>query len=128
MTLAGVLLPALLPVVLDGLKALFSGIFGNVKPLTVQDQIALKQADAEMMKGIAQMDALQLGQQVSLWVSNLRAANRYLLADAIIGSTILLLFLPSGHVPVSYVNSMLDLTASVFSFMFGDRVYLHLKK
>jgi len=126
MNLVALLLPALLPAFADGFKGLFSRLFGNSKPLNVQDQIALKQADAQMMQAIATMDTPGVGQMPSQWVIDLRASFRYLAAGVIILTTVsCILFVPD--VNVTFLNSMLQLTGSVFSFMFGDRVYLSLK-
>ena len=123
MNIFSLLLPALLPAFSDGLKQLFSRVFSGGTP-SITDQIALKQADAQMITAIAQMDTIQ-GQNVSKWVADLRGSFRYLGAGLILIVTMISLF---SDVPKDYVDIMLQLSASVFSFMFGDRVYLHLKK
>jgi len=120
----GLIIPALLPAVADGFKGLFQRMFGGAKPITVDDQIKLMTAETEKLKVIAQLDTP--AGEISRWVADLRASFRYIAAGMIILSTILCLFY--GGVKDEFVDLMLQLTASVFSFMFGDRVYLHLKK
>ncbi len=124
MNIIGILLPALLPAFSDGLKGLFQRLFGGTKPITVDDQVKLMQAETEKLRVIADLDRQQT--EVSRWVADLRGSFRYIAAGLIIVSTIITLFTPG--VNSQFVEIMLQLTASVFSFMFGDRVYIHLKQ
>lgn len=124
MNLLSLLIPAILPALADGLKGLFQRLFGGTKPVTVDDQIKLMQAEVEKLKALAELD--KPSSEVSRWVADLRGAFRYLAAGAIILTTVITLFVPG--VNPDFINLMLQLTASVFSFMFGDRVYLHLKR
>jgi hypothetical protein len=123
MNLLSLIVPALLPAISDGFKGLFQKIFGGTKPITVDDQIKLMAAETEKLKVIAELD--RPAGEISRWVADLRASFRYIAAGMIILATILCLWTPG--VKDEFVDLMLQLTASVFSFMFGDRVYLHLR-
>ena len=124
MNILSLILPALLPALADGFRGLFQKLFGGTKPISVDEQVKLMQAEIEKLKAIAELDK-PYG-EISRWVADLRASFRYLAAGVIILTTVISLFVPG--VNPDFVNLMLQLTASVFSFMFGDRVYLHLKK
>ena len=124
MNVLGMILPALLPAFADGLKGLFQRIFGGTKPITVADQVLLMRAETDKLRVIAELDRQDT--QTSRWVADLRGSFRYIAAGIIIVSTIVALFIP--EVPKEFVEVMLQLTASVFSFMFGDRVYISLKR
>lgn len=129
MNILGLLIPSLLPALADGAKGLFQKFFGGTKPVSVDEQIKLMQAETEKIKAIAEID--KPADNISVWVADLRASFRYISAGCIILSTI-------GftawyfYYPTDKLDSMLEmlwqLTGSVFSFMFGDRVYLGLKK
>jgi hypothetical protein len=133
--LLSLVLPAFLPAVSDGFRALTTGIaqkfFGGTKPIAVDDQVKLMTAESEKMKALAELDR-PIGNP-SQWVVDLRASFRYIAAGLIIVGTGCM----AGYVVVTgdmtagsagVINVCLELCSSVFSFMFGDRVYLNLKK
>lgn len=130
------LLPALTPAIADGMKGLFQKFFGGTKPIAVDDQVKLMAAEAEKLKAVAELDR-PIGEP-SQWVVDLRASFRYVAAGAIILGTVLLtagFFLLTYYKPeyaqvaalVALLEMFAQMSASVFSFMFGDRVYLGLK-
>jgi len=135
--LLSLILPALLPAVADGAKGLFQKFFGGTKPINVDEQIKLMGAETEKLKVIAELD--KPSENISKWVADLRASFRYVAAGLIILTTMLLAitYFLAGLLFASSTNAMnlvyplltmfLELTGSVFSFMFGDRVYLSLK-
>jgi len=136
---AGVLsliLPALVPAVADGFRSLFTGVtqkfFGGSKPVSVQDQVTLMGAETEKLRALSDLDR-PIGNP-SQWVVDLRASFRYLAAGVIIVGTGCIagwVVLTGGVVTAAsaaVVNVCLEMCSSVFSFMFGDRVYLSLKK
>jgi hypothetical protein len=128
------LLPALLPAIADGLKVLWGRITGGVvKPATVDDQVKLMNADIERLKALAALDAP--AGTISPWVADLRASFRYVAAGIIIVGTLLFsayYFLAatkeSKDIILPVLELFIQMSGSVFSFMFGDRVYLNLKK
>lgn len=131
------LLPALTPALADGMKGMFQKFFGGTKPIEVEDQVKLMAAETEKLRVVADLD--RPTGNPSQWVVDLRASFRYLAAAAIILGTVALtaVFFGATYIKPEYAQSaalvaLLDLfaqmSASVFSFMFGDRVYLGLKK
>lgn len=136
-TLISLILPALLPALTDGLKGLAQKLFGGTKPIGVDDQVKLMNAEVAKLQALAQLDAPS--GNISQWVADLRASFRYIAAAAIIIGTLVLVFVyfwfnytdPENKalenlVPVLDVFS--QMSASVFAFMFGDRMYLSLRK
>jgi hypothetical protein len=125
-TLASLLLPALIPAAVDGARSIIAKItgIGGGEPKTVAEAIDMMKAQTERMKALADLD--NPGGEVSKWVANFRGMHRYVYADAILVGTFLYLFvIPNQDKDI--LNFLLNLSASVFSFFFGDRVYLHLK-
>jgi len=126
MNFLALLLPALLPVFADGVRSLIAKItgIGGAEPKTVDDAIRLTDSQTRRLTALASLD--NPAGEVSKWVANFRAMHRYVLADLILVGTFVYIFLPSRD--MSIANFLLNLSASVFSFFFGDRVYLHLKE
>jgi len=126
MNFLALLLPALLPVFSDGVRSLIAKItgIGGAEPKTVDDAIRLTDSQTRRLTALASLD--NPAGEISKWVANFRAMHRYVLADLILVGTFVYIFLPSPKMEVA--NFLLNLSASVFSFFFGDRVYLHLKE
>lgn len=125
-TLISLILPSLIPAAVDGVRSIISRItgIGGGEPKTVDEAINMMKAQTERMKALADLD--NPGGEVSKWVANFRGMHRYIFADFIlIGTFCYLFFVPAQNMDV--LNYLLNLSASVFSFFFGDRVYLHLK-
>lgn len=124
-TLVALILPALAPVVADGAKALFAKLAGaqTYAPRNVGEALQLMTAEVEKLRVLADLD--RPTGEISRWVADLRASFRYVAAALIIVGTLTAMFAPG--VPSDYVETMLQLCGSVFAFMFGDRMYLHLK-
>lgn len=137
MPVLAMILPALLPAVADGLKGVFGKLFGGAKPVNVDEQIKLMQAEVEKLKVIAELD--RPSDKISVWVADLRASFRYIAGGFILVSAMLFVCFYFYLVSTDPQNAglatlmplleiMLQLAGSVFSFMFGDRVYLSLTK
>ena len=125
-----VLLPALLPVLADGARTAFRWFFGGApaEPMNMEERIALMTAETAKLQALAVLDAPL--QNISPWVSNLRASFRYLGPAAIIAlASVAVLFNGYGWtvVPDNVLLLLLDMMSSVFSFMFGERLYMHLR-
>lgn len=135
--LATLVLPALLPAVADGLKGLFGKFFGGAKPVNVDDQIKLMSAEVSKLTALATLD--QPAANISPWVADLRASFRYIAAGIIIIGTLLFVgvyFAICYYDPKNSALSLLvlpvleillQMAGSVFSFMFGDRLYFNLR-
>ena len=125
MSLLSLILPALLPAVVDGLKGLFTRMTGGAgaRPASVDEAIKLMSAETEKLKVLAELD--KPSGEISRWVSDLRASFRYLAATIIIVTAMSVTVLMPGNPLAPY---LLEMSGSVFAFLFGDRVYLHLKQ
>jgi len=129
MPLLALLLPALVPVVADGVRNLFGWIFGGkgAQPQNVEEAIKLMQAEGEKIKAMAALDAV--GPNISTWVADLRGSFRYLAAAMIIVGTFGVIGAKGVGVVIddAVIDTLLQMCGSVFSFMFGDRLYLSLR-
>lgn len=119
------LLPAVVPAGIDFLKSIVYKITGisGAEPKTVDDAIRMKQAEVEKLRALAELD--KPWGEVSRWVADLRASWRYICASIIILVSMFSVIAFPDRVDVNEI--LLNLAGSVFSFMFGDRVYFHLK-
>ncbi len=133
----GMILPALLPGILDGVKGLFQRLFGGTKPVTADEQIKLMKAEAEKLQALAEIDKVY--GEPSRWVTNLRASFRYLAAAFLLALSFLVIGFYVFHPDVKsdpefgkslygIVEVLLQIDGSLFFFLFGDRVYINLKK
>ena len=125
-----VILAAFLPVLADGVRTGFRWLFGGnpAMPMNVGERVQLIDAEVRKLEAVAKLDFPL--QNVSWWVADLRASFRYVAAGVIIVASFgALLMAGAGWVVISteMQNTMLELLASVFAFLFGDRMYLHLK-
>lgn len=124
------LLPALIPVVADGVRGLVGMLTGGrgAKPQNVDEAVKLMQAEVEKLRALAELD--KPAGEISRWVADLRASFRYLAAAMIILGTFGYITGIAGGVLTAdtvVTDTLLQMTGSVFSFMFGDRMYLSLK-
>lgn len=133
----GLVLPALLPAVADGFKGLFNRFFGSSEPVNVDDKVKLMAAEVNKLTAIAALDAPAAN--ISPWVADLRASFRYIAAGIIIASTMTFVLLyfwfcyadpKNTALPLIFpiLDILMQMAGSVFAFMFGDRLYLKLKK
>jgi len=135
--IVGMVLPALLPGLMDGLKGLFQRLFGGTKPISADEQIKLMKAEADKLQALAEIDKVY--GEPSKWVTNLRASFRYLAAAFLLSMTFLVILLyyfsPEQMVlsekstgTYAIIEVLLQIDGSLFFFLFGDRVYINLKK
>ncbi|MDH5188841.1 MAG: hypothetical protein OEW37_07790 [Rhodospirillaceae bacterium] len=123
--LATTLIPALLPAVGDavrGLVAKFTGSAGG-KPQNVDEAIKLVDADIRRLEALTKLDAPS--GNASKWVINLRESSRYI-AVFVVLLTWVYVTAQGNNEPLILLAA--ELAQSAFFFLFGDRVYINLKK
>lgn len=113
------ILPAILPAAVDGIKNLISKFTGGFRPANIDEQIKLDNANVERLKALSQLDN-PFGTP-SQWVVDLRSSFRYITAGIAIVAAIVTLYIPvSSEVrELAMVWGM-----GAFSFIFGERMYL----
>ncbi len=118
--------PALIPAVADGIRGVFGRLTGGAgaKPQNVEEQIKLMSAENERLKAVAELD--KPAENISPWVADLRASFRYIAAGVIIMGAVSTLYMPK--LDAALFEAIWNLAGSVFSFMFGDRMYLKFTK
>jgi hypothetical protein len=116
--ITGILLPAILPALIDAGKNLAGGISRKIGGLSVDDQIKLQNADIEKLKALALLDDVK--GNPSQWVVDTRASFRYIAAGvSIIGGLVLLAKNIQPDIAAQLVSAP-------FSFIFGERLYMGL--
>lgn len=118
------ILAALLPVGVDAAKAVIGKFGGDVRPTNIDEQIKLDNSQVDKLKALATLDN-PYGNP-SQWVVDLRASFRYLAAAIVILAGLGVQLVPSVDLVIRTAG--LEFAAMAFSFIFGDRVYLNLKK
>jgi len=118
------ILAALLPVGVDAAKAVISKFGGGVRPTNIDEQIKLDGSQVDKLKALATLDN-PYGSP-SQWVVDLRASFRYLAAAIVIVAGLSVQLVPTVDLTIRLAG--LEFSAMAFSFIFGDRVYLNLKK
>lgn len=120
------ILPAVTPALTAGLSGLFGRVFGSkgAVPQTFEQAVAWEKLTVEKLTAIAALDAP--AGNISPWVANLRASNRYILADLIIVGGVIVIFATAA--PESVKLQALDMIEVVFSFFFGERMYLGINR
>lgn len=118
------LLPALLPALTDGLRGLFGRLTkgAGARPQNVGELIELQEADTRRLQALAKLDT-PTG-PIAPWVANLRASARYIAVGAIFAYGMTLSVIDADPVTVDNAQRLIG---SAFFFLFGDRVYLHLR-
>lgn len=121
------LLPALLPVAIDGAKGVINKITDNANalPSNFGEFLQLQEFQLKKLELMARLD--QPAGQISMWVADLRASIRYLAVCFIlvVWGAITALNLP---LDTQEYELLANLAQSAFFFLFGERVYMGLKK
>lgn len=114
---------ALVPIGVEGIKQAIGKWAGGVKPVTVDEQIKLDEAEVRRLEAVAKLDT-PIGQP-SQWVVDLRASARYIGALLVIAVGISTLY-----VPVDAAIQALAIEAAniAFGFLFGSRIIASFKK
>lgn len=122
MAIETMILSAILPAAIDGVKNLINKFTGSVKPRTVDEQIKLDDANIKRLEAMAKLDN-PYGTP-SQWVIDLRASFRYIAAGIVILSAGAALFIPG--LSEALVMLAFEAAGIAFSFVFGERLYLGL--
>lgn len=119
------LVPALLPAVADGVRGVVAKITGSAgaNPQNVDEQVSLMQANTERLKALADLD--KPAGEISQWVADLRGSARYIATFAVILNGIVQSAI--GSDPETVALSF-QLAQGGFFYLFGDRVYINMKK
>jgi len=125
-SILSLVIPALIPALADGIRGVFGRLTGGAgaKPQNVEEQIKLMTAENERLKALAELD--KPTENISPWVADLRASFRYIAAGVIILAAVSTLYTPK--MDAALFEAIWNLSGSVFSFMFGDRMYIKFVK
>ncbi len=123
--LLSILLSTGLPILLDLIKSAAPALTRKFIGVSVQEQIQLDQANVERIRALAELDN-PYGTP-SRWVVNLRGAFRYVAALVLIFGGLGLAAYGAMETDQEAVSAGLDLAASPFGFIFGERLVLTYK-
>ena len=112
------LIAALVPVGIEGVKQGLSHLFGDVKALTVDDQIKLDNSEITRLEAVAKLDT-PVGTP-SQWVVDLRASSRYIGALSVIITGVGSIYLVGLDPQVKAIA--LEAANIAFGFLFGSRI------
>ena len=126
-SVASLILPALVPVVSDGVRGIIAKFTGGAggQPQNVEERVKLMESEAAKLQALAALDGVN--GEPSKWIINLRASFRYVIISAIMLFTGFIVFTPD-IVGTSVVAIFLDMTGACMSFVIGERMYLTLRK
>ncbi len=96
----------------------------GAKPQTVEEQVKLMDAENERLKALAELD--KPAESISPWVADLRASFQYIAAGVVIMAAVSTLHTPK--MDAALFEAIWNHAGSVFSFMFGDRMYFKFVK
>lgn len=125
MSILNLILPALVPVVADGARGLFSKLSGGAggMPQNVAERIQLMQAENERIRALAEID--KPSGEVAQWVANTRGIFRYAVIAGIWTLTAISMLTDVNN---AYTLILLDMSGASMSFIIGERMYLGIKK
>lgn len=120
------LIPALLPVVSDGLRGIIGRLTGGAgaRPQNVNEVIQLMQADTSRLSALATLDTP--AGNVSQWVANIRAMQRPVAVMLVISGYLAALAY-ANKLPAGALDSLSQYAQMVTFYLFGDRSYAYLK-
>jgi len=114
---------ALVPIGVEGIKQAIGKWAGGVKPVTVDEQIKLDEAEVRRLEAVAKLDT-PIGQP-SQWVVDLRASARYIGALLVIAVGVSTLYVP---VDAAIQSLAIEAANIAFGFLFGSRIIASFKK
>ncbi|WP_416308528.1 hypothetical protein [Neptunicella sp. SCSIO 80796] len=117
------LIPAFIPVISDGVRALFNKFTGNAgaKPANISEVLQLMKAETEKLKALAELDKMG---NVSQWVADFRAMMRPATCIIIVGGYV-------GAVALSAAADtqvqLAQYAQMVTFYLFGDRTWQYIR-
>ena len=123
--LLSLIIPALIPMFSDTVRGVVNRLTGGAgaQPTNVAEAIQLMKAENERLEALAKLDA-PVG-TISKWVADLRASTRYVIAILVVLNAIACIYV--AGINEEFVSLSMNLAASVWSFLFGEKMYLGLK-
>lgn len=120
-----VVLPAFVPVISDAIRGIVGKFTNGVGaiPQNVDEEIKLMEARTKNLQVLADLD--KPAGNISPWVADLRASFRYIAAGVVILAAISTIFIP---VTPEVADLSWGAAQSVWSFIFGDRMYNYIRK
>lgn len=124
MSLLTTVVPALLPVVSDGVRAVVNRFTkgAGAAPANVGEAVKLMEAETQRLEALARLDSVG---EVDRWVNNVRAMQRPVAAALVILSWIAAYLTDAPETIVAIAG---DLASAVVFYLFGDRTYMHLRR
>ncbi len=117
-----IILPALIPSLTSGLGNLITKWTGGAKAQSVDDLVKLGQLEIDKMRALAELDNPH--GTPSQWVVDLRGAFRYL---TVIGIWVFVAIATvTDGVPVTILDTLLDLAGATLFFIIGERMHIRL--
>lgn len=124
-SIVSLVLPAFVPVISDTIRGIV-GKFTNgagAIPQNVDEEIRLMEARTKNLQVLAELD--KPAGNISPWVADLRASFRYIAAGVVILAAVSTIFIP---VTPEVADLSWGAAQSVWSFIFGDRMYNYIKR
>jgi hypothetical protein len=123
--LISMILPALIPMLSDTVRGIVNRFTGGAgaQPANVAEAIQLMKAETERVSAVAALDTPSAN--ISKWVADLRASTRYVIAILVVINAIVILYVKD--VNPAFAELSMNLAGSVWSFLFGERMYLGMK-
>lgn len=119
------MLPAFAPVISDAIRGIIGRITNGAgaRPQNVEEEIKLMEARTRNLQALADLD--KPSGNISQWVADLRASFRYIAAGVVVMAAVLTIFIET---PIEVADLAWQAAQSVWSFIFGDRMYAYIKK
>lgn len=122
MSLAAIVLPVILPALMDGFRGIIAKFTKGAggQPVNMNERVLLMTAENERLKTLAELD--KPAENISLWVANLRASFRYITIALIwVLAALAVFFVPKEQIDVTY--QLLDIGGATLLFVIGERFY-----
>jgi hypothetical protein len=123
--LLALIIPSLVPMFTDTVRGIVNKFTGGAgaQPANVTEAIAMMKAENERLQAVAALDTPN--PNISKWVADLRASTRYIIAILVVLNAIASIYVPGVEEEAQLLA--LTLAGSVWSFLFGERMYLAMK-
>lgn len=118
------LLPALIPAMQDGFKSIVGKFTGGAKPLNIQEQAQLMEAENHRLEILAKLEG---GGIAYPWVEAIRKLQR---PFVVLVCVLVWAMHFSGLVSLPEASELIlcDITSSVMFYLFGERGWGYMKK